>query len=301
MDSGQCGVKGKSIIHYLIKLLHLVHSNLDLRKPHAVLAAFIDLSKAFNRVNHTLLIQDLFDMKTPAWLLKIMISYLTGRKMTMKYCGKESQERLLPGGGPQGAYLGILIFIIKFNGAFMRPVIPRDMVGPVSKSKSEKVKYIDDGTVAVSVSLKECLVQDLEDRPKPANFHERTGHVLPSDQNLLQYYLKDTEDFVAKNDMKINTKKSNVMIFNMSRKLDFPPEVKFSDGTNLDVVSEIKLVGVILSNDLKWQKHIDFITKKGMKKIWVLRRLKKMRMTKSFMIDVFIKEVRSVLEGAVQI
>ena len=183
----------------------------------------------------------------------------------------------------------------------MRPVIPRNMVGPVSKSKSEKVKYIDDGTVAVSVSLKECLVPDLEERPKPANFNERTGHVLPSDQNLLQYYVKDTEDFVAKNDMKINTKKSNVMIFNMSRKLDFPPEVKFSDGTNLDVVSEIKLVGVILSNDLKWQKHIDFITKKGMKKIWVLRRLKKMRMTKSFMIDVFIKEVRSVLEGAVQI
>ena len=66
------------------------------------MCAFIDLSKAFNRVDHTLVIQDLFDMHTPAWLLRIMISYLSGRKMIMKFCGKESQETLLPAGGPQG-------------------------------------------------------------------------------------------------------------------------------------------------------------------------------------------------------
>ena len=74
LDPGQCGMKGASITHYLIKLLHFVHSTLDLRQPHAVLAAFIDMSKAFNRIDHTLLIEDLFDMHTPAWLLRILIS-----------------------------------------------------------------------------------------------------------------------------------------------------------------------------------------------------------------------------------
>ena len=59
LDPGQCGLKGLSITHYLIKLLHFTHSILDLKKPHAVLAACVDLAKAFNRVSHDLLIQDL--------------------------------------------------------------------------------------------------------------------------------------------------------------------------------------------------------------------------------------------------
>ena len=80
--------------------------------------------------------------------------------MKMKYLGQESEMRQLPGGGPQGAYLGILVFVIKFNGAFLRPPIPNNIGGPVTKCGSEKVKYVDDGTIAVSIPLKECLVSD---------------------------------------------------------------------------------------------------------------------------------------------
>ena len=64
LDPGQCGLKGFSITHYLIKLLHFVHSTLDLKKPHAALAACVDISKALNRVDHTLVIQDLYDIIT---------------------------------------------------------------------------------------------------------------------------------------------------------------------------------------------------------------------------------------------
>ena len=59
--------------------------------------------------------------------------------------------------------------------------------------------------------------------------------------------------------MKINGKKTKVMIFNKSRKLDFPPEVNFPDSQFLEVISETKLVGVIISDDLKWQKNTDYI------------------------------------------
>ena len=62
----QCGLKGSSIVDYLIKLLHFVHTSLDIRKPQTVLATFFDLSKAYNRVHHSLVIQDLYDMKTTA-------------------------------------------------------------------------------------------------------------------------------------------------------------------------------------------------------------------------------------------
>ena len=219
----------------------------------------------------------------------------------MRYCGKESEVRMLPGGGPQGAYLGIIIFIIKFNGAFLRPPIPRHMINTVSQSESVEVKYIDDGTVAVSIPMKDLLIPDPLVRPQPLNYQERTGHILPAANNLLQYYIRDAEVFTKENGMKINKKKSNVMIFNKSWKYDFPPELKFEDGQNLEVISEVKLVGIILSNDLKWQKNTDFITKKAMKKLWILRRLKKMGLSRAFMIDAYIKEVRSTLEQSVPV
>ena len=100
LDPGQCGLKGFSITHYLIKLLHFVHSTLDLKKPHAVLAACVDISKAFNRVDHSLVIQDLYDMQTPAWLLNIVISYLSNMSMFLTYNNLQSSQKKLPGEGP---------------------------------------------------------------------------------------------------------------------------------------------------------------------------------------------------------
>ena len=45
-----------------------------------------------------------------------------------------------------------------------------------------------------------CEPQDLPDpvdRPRPRNYHERTGHILPVQNNLLQYSVNDTENFLA--------------------------------------------------------------------------------------------------------
>ena len=63
---GQCGgMKKSSISHYLVKLLHYTHYNLDRPRPHAVLLACVDMSYAFNRVSHQHVIEDLFHMKVP--------------------------------------------------------------------------------------------------------------------------------------------------------------------------------------------------------------------------------------------
>jgi len=99
-------MKGLSTTHYLISFLHYIHSALDQRKPHAVLAAYVDLSKAFNRVDSILVIQDLYDMHTPPWLLRIVSSYLNERSMILTYNGAMSSEFVLPGGIPQGGSFG---------------------------------------------------------------------------------------------------------------------------------------------------------------------------------------------------
>ena len=164
--------------------------------------------------------------------------------------------------------------------------------GPVTKPRLEKVKFVDDGTVAVSVDLKACLVPDPVDRARPLNYHERTGHVLPEESNLLQHYIRDTEQFVSENKMTINKQKIKVISFTKSRKWDFPPELHFSDGTQIEYLKETKLVGVIVSEDLKWYKNTLYICQKARQMLWILRRMVKLHLNIHQMFDVYIKEVR---------
>ena len=300
-DPGQCGVKGSSITHYLIQFLHFVLSNLDERTPHAVLAAYLDLSKAFNRVDHLLVIQDLYDMHTPPWLLRIMVSYLSGRKMILTYNGITSDERDLFAGGPQGAFLGGLIFMIKFNGALMRPKVPRPMTRAIAQSKSKSIKYVDDGSVAVSIDLKTSLTKDPVDRIRPHTYNERQGYCLPAENNLLQYFILDAEEFTQKNKMVINTSKTNAMLFNRCKKWVFPPELQFEDESPIELVNETKLLGLIITSDLKWNQNTIHICQKARRKLWILRRLKSFNLEETILFDVYTKEIRSIVELAVPV
>ena len=301
LDPNQCGMKGLSTTHYLIKFLHFVHSNLDMKKPHAVVAAYIDLSKAYNRVDHSLVIQDLYDMHTPAWLLRIIFSYLQNRAMVLTYSGATSERKPLPGGTPQGAYLGGLIFMIKFNGAFLRPAVPRRSLGSVSKSQSMSVKFVDDGSVARTVNLSASLVQETVKRSRPLQFRERNEQFLPDDENPLAWELNEFQRFSLENKLVINQEKTTTMLFNTSRKWDFPLEVAFEDGSQLQCVKEIKLVGVYVTDDLKWQRNTDYICGKARKKLWLLRRMKELNLSTVQLFDVYCKEVRSILEMAVPV
>ena len=293
IDPGQCGgLKGSSITHYLVKLLHFVHSYMDLKQPHAVLLALIDLEKAFNRVSHQLVIEDLAAMNVPGWLLLILISYLTKRSMHMRYRGAKSTRKLLPGSSPQGAFLGILLFIIIFNGALLRPSIPR--------LHTLNLKYIDDLSMLAAFNLTKCLIDDPVDRAMPLTYDERTKQVLDTQANQLQNDLDSLESFTNRKLLKIKEKKTNVMKFNFSKANDFPPELRvngFKD--QLEVMSETKLLGVIVTNDLKWSGNTDYICKKAYKKMWTLRRMKVLNVEPLVILDVYLKEIRSVLELAV--
>ena len=257
-------MKGSSIVHYLIKFLHFIHSSLDLNQPHAVLAALVDLSKAFNRVSHLHVMQDLYDMHAPGWILAILLSYLSGRSMTMTFGKSTSSPRWLPGSTPQGAFLGGLLFIVKYNGACLRPVIPRP-------NHCLSVKYVDDHTCAVKINLKTSLINDPVNRQKPLNYHERTNQILPLSSNQLQGTLDNLHNFTIDNLMRINEAKTALMLFNTSRNFDFPPELLLPSSANfLDVIECTKLLGIKLTTDLKWSEHTTYIHKRAMSKLWML-------------------------------
>ena len=69
----------------------------------------------------------------------------------------------------------------------------------------------------------------------------------------------------------------------------------------LDVITETKLVGVIISDDLKWQRNTDYICQRARTKLLTLRRLMKLNFYLLHILDVYTKEVRSLLELAVPV
>ena len=294
-DPMQCGgLKGSSITHYLVRLLDFIHAEVDKMQPHAVILDALDLSKAFNRGSHSLVLADLHAMHVPNWLLALLASYLTGRSMVINYKGVTSSRRILPGGFGQGTSLGGFLFLIKFNGACLRPPVPR----PVSGNKALQVKFVDDVSQVASINMKASLVPDTAARPRPLKYDERTSMILPNEENLLQQQVNSFQTFVAQNKLMANTKKCKTMKFNFSKKHDFPLEIIMGQEV-LDEVNQMKILGVIISSDLKWQNNTEYIVKKAMSKIWVLRRMKQMGVGEKTLTDYWAKEGRAVLELAV--
>ena len=90
-------------------------------------------------------------------------------------------------------------------------------------------------------------------------------------------------------------------IFNTSRTYDFMPKLCIETNTHLEVVEEFKLLGVVFQTDLRWQANTDYMCKKGYARLWMIRRLKALGADMTEMLDVFYKQIRSVLELAVAV
>ena len=90
--------------------------------------------------------------------------------MVLKFKGCISTIRLLPGSSLQGTFLGIFLIIIKFNCAYLRPPIPRNLIASTRESIS--VKFVDNLSLGVHVDLPVDFVQDEMKREMQLNFHE---------------------------------------------------------------------------------------------------------------------------------
>ena len=72
----------------------------------------------------------------------------------------------------------------------------------------------------------------------------------------------------------------------------------FIGDKQLDVVYTFKLLGVIISSDLKWHEHTAYIVSKAKKRLWYLRRLCKMGASNETLVEMFNLKIRSLLEMA---
>ena len=226
IDWGQYGgFKGSSISHYLIDFVNYILFNQDLRVPHAVLAAMVDFSKAFNRINHNTIITILSEMGVPGWLLRIVIGFLSDRELILRYKGGQSDRKNLPGGGPQGTRLGLFLFLILINAAgcgHLQKNIGMEITKPLCKRRpiwDIHMKFVDDMTVATAINLKSNLVAN-PDLIQPLYYHERTEHCLTIEKCILQSKLEKLKEYANTNEMLINSEKTKVMLLNTGTKCD---------------------------------------------------------------------------------
>ena len=90
------------------------------------------------------------------------------------------------------------------------------------------------------------------------------------------------------------------MLFNPCRSTDFMPTIDLG-GQQLEVVEQIRLLGVTIRSDLKWYSNTTNIVQRAVNKLWVLRRLKKFGAQTDELIDLYTKYCRSILEYAVPV
>ena len=306
------GLPGCSIVHYVIRMIDFILKHLDknTKSPSAVLGVTVDFSKAFNRMSHNIIITILSDLNIPTCALRLIVSYLSGRSMCIRYGGAVSSERRMPGGGPQGTLLIVLLFILQVNlaGAPCLPpsTLPTDVAGPEplpndslllpcqDESKTENKKFVDDLTMLEVVSLKDLVPKD----PfiGPLGYHERHGLYLPCDKTISQHKLKDLHEFTIKNQMVINSKKTKIIPFNFSQTKDFIPELSLPNSEPLEVVYQTKLVGLVVCSSLSWGPHIEYVVKNTNKKLWLLIRFKSRGGNTTQLLTLYHLKIRSILE-----
>ena len=318
MDPDQLGgLPGTSVEHYIIKMVDFILSAMDGDTDAAVLAMPVDYSKAFNRMLHSTIINDISSLSNPSvptCAIRLLKSYLTQRSMSVRYKGEASSFRRVPGGGPQGGLLTGLLFClqVRLAGSPCQPATrqlpalaaPGSPAPPAreegeeeqqpctKKSKLNKEAYIDDLTMLEKISLSDLVVK--ERQIGPHSYHDRFNLTLPPHKSVLQHQIEDLVRFTKAKSMIINQKKTKCLPFINSRTKDFMPELKM-DGKTLDVIYQLKLVGLVITADLSWAEHVDYTVKRVKSTMWQLLRLKQMNAPKEKLIEFYILKIRSIL------
>ena len=91
------------------------------------------------------------------------------------------------------------------------------------------------------------------------------------------------------------------MLINFMQNDNFTTRPIVLDNNTVECVTTYKLLGIIISNDLKWNEHINYIWKKASKRVYSLRILKKVGVYREGILKVFLTTIRPILEYGVQV
>jgi hypothetical protein len=129
----------------------------------------------------------------------------------------------------------------------------------------------------------------------PLNWHDWFQLTLPAEKSILQHQLFDLQIFTEQHHMKLNRSKAKCLPFNNSSTKDFVQQLTLEEGSYLEVIYELKLVGLVITSDNTWTAHIDYTVARVNRILWQLTRFRQLGATQDKLITFYILKIRSIL------
>ena len=197
-------------------------------------AIFFDFSKAFDLVDHEILLSKLSQM-LPEWITSWIAAYLTSRTQRVKTGDIFTEWKPVEAGVIQGTILGPIMFLIFISD--INQHVPNGV---------ELIKYADDLLAYISSKTWQC--------------------------DLIQGAAKGIENWCRLNKMKLNSKKCLEMIMPNGHPDPCPPTTLA--GREIGRTDSYKYLGIQINSDLDWGQHWDHIHKKISSAPYLLRQLR---------------------------
>ena len=287
LDPSQFGnQKHTSIQHYLVRLLHRTLTSVDRNsrgEVNAVLCLFIDWKQAYSRQCHTLGVKSFIKNGVRASLIPLLISYFQDREMRVRWHGKLSAPRQLPGGGAMGATLGNWEFLSQTNNN--ADCVPED----------DRFKFIDDLTTIEVINLLTIGLSSFNFKQQVASDIPTHGQFIDSKNLKSQQYLNSINDWTENQKMIISQKKTKAMFFNFTNNHQFTTRLQLK-GENIEVVKQMKILGTIIDDSLSWDTNCSQLIKKVNNRMQLLRSVHSFGASNEEMVHLWILFCRSVLE-----
>ena len=210
----------------------------SLEKGEYILGIFLDFSKAFDTVDHSILITKLNHYGIRGIALDWFVSYLNNRKQFVTYNGVRSSMKTVKCGVPQGSILGPILFLLYIND-----------LASICK-KTLPFLFADDTNLFICGDNPDEMVSDLNSE------------------------LEDISSWLKTNKLSLNVKKTHYMLFSSKRNRKDILPIKI-DNNEIEEVEHTKFLGVFIDNKLNWKKHISYISGKISRGLGVILKAKK--------------------------
>ena len=205
---------------------------------HSSFCIFLDFAKAFDTVNHSILIEKLRYYGVTGSTLDLFESYLSNRTQVVEVNGKLSDKGIIKHGVPQGSILGPLLFLLYINDISHSSNILKFFL------------FADDTTVYYSAD------------PTDDNT-----------ENILNTELEKVSSWLAANRLSLNVKKSNFLHFHYGKTLKKSPNIEI-DGTPIEEKETTKYLGTFIDNKLNWKPQIQHIKSKLARGIGMISKIR---------------------------